>query len=70
MSYEYVNIVLKVRWQFKEAPYIKVTECKKLVNTKTGLLINYTTRGFYINGRYLKRKDINKLIQPIRIGFT
>ena len=66
MSYEYVNIVLKVKWQFKESPHIKVTECKKLVNTKTGLLLKYTTRGFYVNGRYLKRNQINAYIEPIK----
>ena len=65
MSYELVNITLKAKWRFKDHPYLKVTECKKIVNTKTGLLLKYTTRGFFIKDKYLKRNQLNQYLEII-----
>ena len=65
MSDYYVNIRFKVVWQFKEFPHYKVTKCKKIINCKTGTLLQYTNRGFFINGKYLKRTEINKHLEKI-----
>lgn len=62
---ERVNLTFIVLWQFREIKHLKVTKCKKIINAKTGKLLKYTTRGFYINGEYLKRKDINKHVELI-----
>ena len=60
-----VKVEFKVYWRFKDFHYLKVTKCKKIVNTKTSKLLNYNTRGFYINNKYYKRNQLNKLIEPI-----
>lgn len=64
----YVNIKLKVLWQFKNNPEYKVTKCKKIINIKTNKIISYSTRGFYIKNRYVKRSEINRLIKPVVIN--
>ena len=60
-----VNIQLEVLWQFKDLPYLKVTKDKQIVNAKTGKLLKYHPRGFYINDRYYKRKELNPLLEKI-----
>ena len=61
----YVNVRFKVVWQFKENPEYKVTKCKKVINTKTGNLLIYNKRGFFIKDRYLKRNEINTHLEKI-----
>ena len=61
----YVNVLFKVVWQFKENPEYKVTKCKKIINTKTNKMLIYNKRGFFINGRYLKRNEINSYLETI-----
>lgn len=61
----YVNVRFKVVWQFKEFTHYKITRCKKVINSKTGTLLNYNERGYFIGNRYVKKKDINKLIEKI-----
>lgn len=65
MNIQHVTLTLPVLWQFKEYPYLKVTKCKKIIDTKRGVLLKYGVRGFYINGSYLKRKAINQYLEQI-----
>ena len=65
MNKEAVNLTFFVYWRFKEFHNLKVTRCKKVIDTKRGKLLKYNTRGFFINGAYYKRNEINKLIEPI-----
>ena len=65
MSDLIVNIPFKVRWRFKEHPEYKVTTCKKIINSKTNKMLKYHPRGFYINGKYLKRNEINTYLELI-----
>lgn len=65
MNTETVILTFKTYWQFKKYPYIKVTKCKKIIDTKKGKLVNYGLRGFYINGKYYKRKDLNSMLETI-----
>ena len=58
----YVNVRFEVLWQFRDSPEYKVTKCKKVI--KGNKLLTYR-RGFFINGRYLKRKDINQYLEKI-----
>ena len=66
MNYKTVTLTFKTYRQFKDYPYIQVTKCKKVINTKKGCLINYGVRGFYIEGKYYKRSELNKMLEPIR----
>lgn len=61
----YVDVIFKVVWQFKENPEYKVTKCKRVINTKTGNLLTYNKRGFFIKDRYLKRNEINQYLEKI-----
>ena len=61
----YINVVLEAKWQLKINDTYKITECKRVVNSKTGKILKYTTRGYFINGKYYKKKDINNMIELI-----
>jgi hypothetical protein len=61
----YVNVIFKCKWQFKDYPHLKVTDCKKIINEKTGKILKYNQRGFFIAGKYLKRNEINKHLKKI-----
>ena len=60
-----VNLIFNVFWQFKEFTHLKVTKCKKIINTKSGKILNYTVRGCFIGGKYYKKNQLNKLTEKI-----
>ena len=66
MNYKTVTLTFKTYWFFKDHPHIQVTKCKKIINTKTGVLVKYGLRGFYVEGKYYKRSELNKMIEPIK----
>lgn len=53
-----INVKLKAKWQFKDLNYIVVTECKRVINERTGKILNYNQRGYFINGKYYKKKQL------------
>lgn len=61
----YINVILKAKWQLKINSTYKVTDCKRVVNSKTGKILKYNTRGYYIDGKYYKKNDINNMIELI-----
>ena len=61
----YALVKYKVLWRFKEYHHLKVTECKKIVNCKTNKILKYNTRGFFIDGNYYKRNELNQIIEKI-----
>ena len=61
----YVLVRYKVLWRFKKHHHLKVTECKNIINCKTNKILKYTTRGFFIVGKYYKRNELNNLIELI-----
>ena len=61
----YINVVLEAKWQLKINDTYKITKCKRVVNSKTGKILKYNTRGYFINGKYYKKKDINNMIELI-----
>lgn len=63
MSYIYVK--LKKKWRVKFAKYIIVTDCKKVVNSKTNTIIKYNLRGYFICGKYYKKSELNKILELI-----
>jgi hypothetical protein len=60
-----VTLTFSTYWQFKKYPYLKVTKCKKIINCKTGTILKYHTRGFYIVNEYIKRNNLNKHLELI-----
>lgn len=36
-----VTVLFTVKWEFKEQPHYKISTCKKIINCKTGKMLNY-----------------------------
>jgi len=68
-NFEIATINYRVYWRFKEHQEYKVTKCKKIINCKRGVLIKQSVKGgsigYYISGRFIKRKDLNNHIEAI-----
>lgn len=62
---EDVNLTIKVFWRFKEYHYLKITKCKKIIDCRKSKLLTYNKRGFFINGKYYKRNQLNSMIEKI-----
>jgi hypothetical protein len=68
MNKHHVTLTIPYIWQFKEHPHIKVTRCRMVINSRTNNILRYTERGFYIEGKYYKRKDVrNSVEKPKKI---
>lgn len=57
-------------WQFKDKPYIKVSRCKKVINTRTNKTLKRTLNGssigYWITSKeFILEKDINLLVEKI-----
>ena len=64
---ERVILTFDVYWRFKDYNHLKITKCKKIINTLNNKMLKYNKRGFYIEGKYYKRKDLGKMIEKIPI---
>lgn len=62
---ERVNLTFIVFWRFKDFNHLKITKCKKIIDCKKGKILNYGIRGYFINGKYYKRKDLKPMIEKI-----
>lgn len=60
-----VTVSFKSLYRVKEAPHYRITTCRKVVNTITGNIINHTLKGYFIDGRYIKRKHLNNYLEKI-----
>ena len=64
-----VNILFTVKWQFKAAPWYKVTTCKKIVNCQTNKFVKSIqsggSYGYSIAGRFIAKSKLNENIEPI-----
>lgn len=60
-----VNLTLDVYWRFKDYHHLKITKDKNIINCKKGKILKYNVRGFFIDGRYLKRNQLKKYIEKI-----
>ena len=68
-----LQVTLKAKWDLIEFPHYKWTECKQLLNARTGKIIKKTTNGkgvkagYYINRKFIKIEDLmsKKLVQKI-----
>jgi len=67
-----IQVSYQVKWEFKEYPHYKISTCKKIINCKTGKIIKCTKSGgsvgYFINGNFFKKSDINKHIQLIKVS--
>ena len=66
MSKNYVTLTIPYIWQFKAYPHIKVTRCNMVINSKTGNILKYNQRGFYIEGKYYKRSEVRKSVEKAK----
>ncbi len=66
---EILTVNFKVFWRFKEHHNYKVTNCKKIINSKTNKILKQRIKGgqvgFYINKKFYKRKYLNLHIEKI-----
>lgn len=64
-----VNYIAK--WQLKDKSNYKWTECKKLINCRTGKEIKKTLKGmvagYWIGKQFISLKDLSKKIERIPI---
>ena len=64
-----MSISYNLKWQFKSLPYYKVSECKKVFNTRTGRKLKHTvnggSRGFWIKSIFVPVSKLNELIEII-----
>ena len=63
MNNNYVTLTIPYVWQLIDYKHIKVTRYGMLINAKTGKILKYNVRGFYIDGKYYKRKDIRNMVE-------
>lgn len=58
-----------LKWQIILNTDYKVSECKKVINTKTGNIIKETivgyTRGFWIGKKFITKKRLNNFVEII-----
>lgn len=65
MNYNDVNVIFRTYWRFKLYHNLEVTKCKKIIDIKRRKLLKYNNRGFFIDGKYYKRSDINSMVERI-----
>ena len=61
----FVNVKFKVVWQVKQFNEYKVTKCKRVLNSETSTLLTYGQRGYFIKGKYYKKRDLNRFLEKI-----
>lgn len=61
------NYILK--WQLKDNPHYKISECRKIINCQTNRIIKETvvgyTVGFWIGKKFISKKKLNTLVEII-----
>jgi len=64
-----IKVSYKAKWQLKDKPQYKWTECKKLINTQTGKEIKRTLKGmiagYWIGNDFIKLNDLKNKIKLI-----
>lgn len=67
MKYQLVKH-LNLKWQIKDLPQYKWSECKRLINTKTGIeirkVVNGGSIGYWIGNKFI---TLNKLKQMVEL---
>ena len=58
-----IPVNYNLKWQLKELPHYKVSECKNIINCKTGKVLKRTISGGYSIGYWIGKRFIplNKL---------
>jgi len=64
-----IKVSYIAKWQLKNMPQYKWTECKKLINTRTGNEIKRTlkgmTAGYWVGKDFIKLDELKKRIELI-----
>ena len=64
-----ITVTYNAKWQIKNANWYKWTDCKKLINCRTGKEITKTMKGsqsgYYINRQFVKLSDLKNMVELI-----
>lgn len=64
-----ITVTYTAKWQIIEFPYYKWTDCKKLINCKSGnevqKVIKGSKAGYYINRKFISIDKLKLLIELI-----
>ena len=64
-----ITVTYEAKWQLIICNNYKWTECKKLINTKTGKEISKTLKGcqlgYYINRKFIKLSEMKNMVDRI-----
>ena len=64
-----ISVTYTAKWQIIEFPYYKWTDCKKLINCKSGKEVQKVMKGskpgYYINRKFIPLIKLRKLIELI-----
>jgi hypothetical protein len=64
-----ITVTYTAKWRLKDSHNYKWTECKKLINTNTGLEIQKTlhglTPGYWIGKKFIKLADMAIMVELI-----
>lgn len=65
-----IEVIYRVKWRLKDKPHYMWTECKKLINGKTGREIKRTIKGaqagYWIGKEFIKLNDLKNRIELIK----
>lgn len=64
-----VTVTYNAKWQIIESSWYKWTDCKKLINCKSGKEVRKVMKGnkpgYYINRKFIPLMELRKLIELI-----
>jgi hypothetical protein len=71
----YISTTYKLilKWQFKNYPHYKITDDKKIINTKTNRFlkksVNCCSIGYWIGKKFIPLNKINNHVQKIKYEY-
>jgi hypothetical protein len=72
-----ISVKYALIWQFKNAPWVQITRCKKVFNTRTGRqhkqVMNGRSIGYWVGGEFIPLSKVNekteKIPEPVGMPF-
>jgi hypothetical protein len=64
-----ISVKYALIWQFKTAPWVQITRCKKVFNIRTGRqhrqVMNGRSIGYWIDNKFIPLSKINENLEKI-----
>ena len=64
-----ITVTYRLKWQFKTMPHIKISEDKRIFNTRTGrelkITVNGYSVGFWLGRKFILMSKLNDYIELI-----